>query len=152
MTQVESRVEQAKGGDKSKRCWVFQGAVQGSIVFRQYYPEGGWGWVLVLAGLLMTLLTAGFQLSFGVLVRPAVWKFQPSLLSFLSLAGLSSSVSLGLAPLAVSLCKVRGVQLELTSHFLNKTPPSPWEAAKHQLYRCLPAYIPQPTHHNFSFS
>ena len=105
---MERRLEPEKGGDKTRRGWVFQGAVQGSIVFRQYYPEGGWGWVLVVVGLLMTILTAGFQLSFGVLLRPAVWKFKPSLLSFLSLAGLSSSVSLGLSPLAVSLCKVRG--------------------------------------------
>ena len=89
---------------------MFQGAVQGSIVFRQYYPEGGWGCVIVLVGLLMTLLTAGFQMSFGVLLKPAVWKFRPSRLSFLFLAGLSRSVSLILAPLTVSVCKVRVLQ------------------------------------------
>ena len=106
MPQVETRLEQEKGGEPAKRCWVFQGAVQGSIVFRQYYPEGGWGCVIVLVGLIMTILTTGFQMSFCVLLKPAVWKFQPSMLSFLSLTGLSCSVSMILAPLTVSFCKV----------------------------------------------
>lgn len=86
---------------------MYQGAVQGSIVFRQYYPEGGWGCVIVLVGLIMTIITSGTQMSFCVLVKPAVWKFQPSLLSIHCLAGLSISVTFILAPLTVSVCKVR---------------------------------------------
>ena len=111
-TRTAARMtDNQKRGEKAK-AWVVQGKVQGSIVFRQYYPEGGWGCVILLTGLLMTLLTTGFQMSFSVLVKPAVWKFQPSLLSFLSLTGLSSSVSMVLSPLTVSFCKVRFQQFE----------------------------------------
>ena len=44
-TEQESRVtlrqNTEKRADKNKK-WVFQGKVQGSIVFRQYYPEAAW--------------------------------------------------------------------------------------------------------------
>ena len=101
---VRHAEEEGRGG--KGKAWVFQGKVQGSIVFRQYYPEGGWGCVILLTGLVMTILTTGFQMTFSVLVKPAVWKFQPSMLSFLSLTGLSCSVSMILSPLTVSFCKV----------------------------------------------
>ena len=57
-------------------------------------------------GVLMTSLTAGLQLAAGVLVRPATWKFKPSLVSFVSLSGLSLAVSMALSPLVVAFCKV----------------------------------------------
>ena len=82
------------------------GKVQGSIIFRQYYPEGGWGCVIVFVGVIMMILTGGFQLSFGVLVRPAIWKFKPSLISFVSLSCVSLTVTMMLSPLVVSFCKV----------------------------------------------
>ena len=64
--------------------------VRGSVLFRQYYPEGGWGWVVVFVGALMIAFTQvnirfhiyptsssqGIHLSFGVLVKPAVWRFR----------------------------------------------------------------------------
>ena len=31
--------------------------VRGSVLFRQYYPEGGWGWVVVFVGALMIAFT-----------------------------------------------------------------------------------------------
>jgi hypothetical protein len=36
--------------------------VQGSVVFRQYYPEGGWGLLVLLAALVTTVLTQGLIL------------------------------------------------------------------------------------------
>ena len=110
--------------DKNKQ-WVFQGRysfgswriscffsvnivgkVQGSIIFRQYYPEGGWGCVIVFVGVIMMILTRGFQLSFGVLVRPAIWKFKPSLISFVSLSCVSLTVTMMISPFVVAFCKV----------------------------------------------
>ena len=96
-----------KAVDKLAKKWVFQGKVQGSVVFRQYYPEGGWGWVIVLVGVTMLIQTTGFQLSFGVLFKPAIWKFKPSHLSFVFLSGISLSTSMLISPLVVALCKVR---------------------------------------------
>ena len=99
----EARREKASARDKQ---WVFQGKVQGSVIFRQYYPEGGWGCVILLVGVIMVILTSGIQLSLGMLVRPATWKFKPSLLSYVSLSGFSLSVSMALSPLVVAFCKV----------------------------------------------
>ena len=101
--KLEPETRREKARDKQ---WVFQGKVQGSIIFRQYYPEGGWGCVILLMGLIMVLLTSGIQLSLGVLVRPATWKFKPSLISFVSLSGFSLSLSMALSPLVVAFCKV----------------------------------------------
>ena len=91
--------------DKSKQ-WVFQGKVQGSVIFRQYYPEGGWGCVIILVGVIMIILTTGLQLSLSVLIKPAVWKFKASHLSFVSLSGTSLALSMILSPLVVAFCKV----------------------------------------------
>ena len=108
--QAERQGTGARGERRGRAArdkqWVFQGKVQGSIIFRQYYPEGGWGCVILLVGVIMMFLTSGTQLSLGVLVRPAIWKFKPSLLSFVSLSGLSLSVSMALSPLVVAFCKV----------------------------------------------
>ena len=107
ITRVHTQTRQPETREKARdKQWVFQGKVQGSIIFRQYYPEGGWGCVILLVGLIMVLLTSGIQLSLGVLVRPATWKFKPSLISFVSLSGFSLSVSMALSPLVVTFCKV----------------------------------------------
>ena len=107
ITRVNTQKRQPETREKARdKQWVFQGKVQGSIIFRQYYPEGGWGCVILLVGLIMVLLTSGIQLSLGVLVRPATWKFKPSLISFVSLSGFSLSVSMALSPLVVAFCKV----------------------------------------------
>ena len=107
ITRVNTQTRQPETREKARdKQWVFQGKVQGSIIVRQYYPEGGWGCVILLVGLIMVLLTSGIQLSLGVLVRPATWKFKPSLISFVSLSGFSLSVSMALSPLVVTFCKV----------------------------------------------
>ena len=44
-----------RGSRDRAQQWVFQGKVQGSVIFRQYYPEGGWGCVIVMVGGSITL-------------------------------------------------------------------------------------------------
>ena len=48
--EQKPEVRREKARDKQ---WVFQGKVQGSVIFRQYYPEGGWGWVIVFASFMI---------------------------------------------------------------------------------------------------
>lgn len=36
------------------------------LLCRRYYPEGGWGWIVVFVSVLTNLLTHGLQLSFGI--------------------------------------------------------------------------------------
>ncbi|CAH0553341.1 unnamed protein product [Brassicogethes aeneus] len=43
---------------------------------RHYYPEGGWGWVVVVCAVLVHVLNHGIQLSCSQLVVPGVEKFK----------------------------------------------------------------------------
>lgn len=42
---------------------------------QHYYPEGGWGWVVVTCSLVVQILTHGLQLGSGVLVPETVNRF-----------------------------------------------------------------------------
>lgn len=41
---------------------------------RHYYPEGGWGWVIVATAVAVHVLNHGLQLSAAVMLRPAADK------------------------------------------------------------------------------
>lgn len=38
------------------------------LLCRRYYPEGGWGWVVIVVGILVHTMTHGLQLSYGPLM------------------------------------------------------------------------------------
>uniref|UniRef100_A0A182VVB1 Uncharacterized protein n=1 Tax=Anopheles minimus TaxID=112268 RepID=A0A182VVB1_9DIPT len=42
-----------------------------STIKQHYYPEGGWGWIIVLVGVLVHILTHGLQTAVGVLILAA---------------------------------------------------------------------------------
>ena len=39
-------------------------------IFQHYYPEGGWGWVILLCGFLVQVLAVGLQQSLAILIFP----------------------------------------------------------------------------------
>lgn len=43
---------------------------------RHYYPEGGWGYVIVTCSVMVHILCHGLQLAYGVIASPAVIKFR----------------------------------------------------------------------------
>lgn len=43
---------------------------------RHYYPEGGWGWVIIICTILVHIFNHGIQLSCSQLVMPAAGKFK----------------------------------------------------------------------------
>jgi hypothetical protein len=45
------------------------------LLCRHYYPEGGWGWIIVIVSLLVNILTHGLQLAFGFLIHPIFIKY-----------------------------------------------------------------------------
>ena len=49
-------------------------------IFQHYYPEGGWGVVLLLAVIMVQIIIHGLLLSYGVLLAKVVRRFQVSLL------------------------------------------------------------------------
>ena len=49
-------------------------------IFQHYYPEGGWGVVLLLAVILVQIIIHGLLLSYGVLLAKVVRRFRVSML------------------------------------------------------------------------
>lgn len=47
-------------------------------IFQHYYPEGGWGYVILLCGFLVQMLTHGLQLSFGMFLPIICHRFRIS--------------------------------------------------------------------------
>lgn len=45
------------------------------LLCRHYYPETGWGWVIVLVGVSINSICHGLQLSFGVLISAIIRKY-----------------------------------------------------------------------------
>ncbi|EFN84990.1 hypothetical protein EAI_17331, partial [Harpegnathos saltator] len=43
---------------------------------RHYYPEGGWGYVIVVITILVQLISHGLQLASGLLMNPAMTRFE----------------------------------------------------------------------------
>jgi len=48
----------------------------GRLLRRHYYPEAGWGWVVVACACMVHLLNHGLQLSFGALEKDVVHRFR----------------------------------------------------------------------------
>uniref|UniRef100_A0A182X5B0 Uncharacterized protein n=1 Tax=Anopheles quadriannulatus TaxID=34691 RepID=A0A182X5B0_ANOQN len=51
-------------GDKQNRM----SNTSTSTIKQHYYPEGGWGWIIVLVGVLVHVLTHGLQTAVGVVI------------------------------------------------------------------------------------
>ena len=49
-------------------------------IFQHYYPEGGWGVVLLLAVIMVQIIIHGLLLSYGVLLAKVVRRFRVSML------------------------------------------------------------------------
>ncbi|XP_053699283.1 uncharacterized protein LOC128746260 [Sabethes cyaneus] len=60
------------------RCISGQAALKASTLRRHYYPEGDWGWVVVLVGVLSTILNHGVQLAGPLYLLPAGERFKQS--------------------------------------------------------------------------
>ena len=45
------------------------------LLCRRYYPEGGWGWIITVVGMMVNALTHGIQLSYGIVMFYGCRKF-----------------------------------------------------------------------------
>ena len=85
---------------------------------QHYYPEGGWGWLVALASLLVNIIAHGVQVSLAILFlhnlahfnRRGVVVGQESP-STTWLVSVSSSVSLLISPVIISVCKRKSTRL-----------------------------------------
>lgn len=66
----------AKNGVIKKPAPTFQQLIAARhLICRRYYPESGWGWVIIMVGVLVNLLTHGLQLACFALLVPAGVRF-----------------------------------------------------------------------------
>ncbi|KAL9699588.1 hypothetical protein quinque_003029 [Culex quinquefasciatus] len=47
-----------------------------STIKQHYYPEGGWGWIVIVVGIMIHVLTHGLQTSAGVLIVAACRRYR----------------------------------------------------------------------------
>lgn len=46
------------------------------MICRRYYPEGGWGYIILGVGIIVNVLTHGMQVSFGIFLDTICIKFK----------------------------------------------------------------------------
>ena len=68
-----------------------------ATIRQHYYPEGGWGYIVLLSAFLANVLAHGLQLSFGVLLLAIQrrWASQTSPVSASEYSGPVPSLTLG---------------------------------------------------------
>lgn len=80
-------------------------------IFQHYYPEGGWGLVLLCCVVLVQCMVHGLVLSYGVLVPRVGRRFRISLVETGWLGSLSPSVSLLISPVTIAFCRRKSTRL-----------------------------------------
>lgn len=69
-------LESTNGGPMSSCAGTVLDARKVATLSRHYYPEGGWGWVILGCSVMVHVLNHGLQLSFGMLVLPINLRFK----------------------------------------------------------------------------
>ncbi|XP_018332376.1 monocarboxylate transporter 12-like isoform X2 [Agrilus planipennis] len=79
---------------------------------QHYYPEGGWGWVVVFAGFIVSFLGHGLLLSFGMLQMEIERKFQMPLHPSPGwLGAMSTGVALLISPVTIAFCRRKSTRV-----------------------------------------
>ncbi|XP_050098843.1 monocarboxylate transporter 12-like isoform X3 [Anopheles aquasalis] len=81
------------------------------LLCRRYYPEGGWGWVVIVVGILVHTLTHGLQLSYGPLMGAVMRSFDKPITDTGWLGALSTAVALFISPITIAVCKRKSTRL-----------------------------------------
>ncbi|XP_049532358.1 monocarboxylate transporter 12-like isoform X2 [Anopheles darlingi] len=81
------------------------------LLCRRYYPEGGWGWVVIVVGILVHTLTHGLQLSCGPLMGAVMRSFDKPITDTGWLGALSTAVALFISPITIAVCKRKSTRL-----------------------------------------
>ena len=65
------------GKNKTKNAPTFQQLIAARrLICRRYYPEGNFGWVILIVGIIVNLISHGFQLSAPSFLMPAGQRFK----------------------------------------------------------------------------
>ncbi|XP_076252050.1 monocarboxylate transporter 12-like isoform X5 [Rhynchophorus ferrugineus] len=79
---------------------------------QHYYPEGGWGWVVLWAAVFVHILSHGFLMSVGWFQLEIVKKFGSETTRQTEwLAAMATGVSLLVSPITISFCKKKSTRV-----------------------------------------
>ncbi|XP_062536920.1 monocarboxylate transporter 12-like isoform X3 [Armigeres subalbatus] len=81
------------------------------LLCRRYYPEGGWGWIVVVVGVMVHTMTHGIQLSYGLLLGYTMLYFGKSFTDTGWLGALSTAIALFISPITIAVCKRKSTRL-----------------------------------------
>lgn len=74
---ASAKKSNTKNGPIKKPAPTFQQLIAARhLICRRYYPESGWGWVIITVGVLINLLTHGLQLASFAFLAPAGVRFK----------------------------------------------------------------------------
>ncbi|XP_029717522.2 monocarboxylate transporter 12 isoform X1 [Aedes albopictus] len=83
-----------------------------STIKQHYYPEGGWGWIVIVVGIMVHTLTHGLQTSVGVLMIETQRRFFiGNIIDTGWLGALSTAVALFISPITIAVCKRKSTRL-----------------------------------------
>jgi len=83
-----------------------------ATIRQHYYPEGGWGWVILLCSLTVQALSHGIQLSFGVLLLAIIRRWGSDNTNAACWIGsLSLCTSFLFSPVTVATCRMKSTRL-----------------------------------------
>ncbi|XP_044739850.1 monocarboxylate transporter 10-like [Chrysoperla carnea] len=83
-----------------------------NTIRQHYYPEGGWGWIIVFVAMIVQILTHGLHLAWGVLLIETLKKFpKASYVDTGWLGALSTGVALLVSPVTIAFCRRKSTRL-----------------------------------------
>ncbi|XP_062536913.1 monocarboxylate transporter 12-like isoform X1 [Armigeres subalbatus] len=83
-----------------------------STIKQHYYPEGGWGWIVIVVGIMVHVLTHGLQTSVGVLMIETRRRFRiGNIIDTGWLGALSTAIALFISPITIAVCKRKSTRL-----------------------------------------
>jgi len=86
--------------------------VKNATIRQHYYPEGGWGYVVLIVAFLVQILTHGLQLSYGVTEFAIFDKWGKHTSIYTDwLGSLSICISLLISPLTIAICRRKSTRL-----------------------------------------
>ncbi|XP_015599821.1 uncharacterized protein LOC107269909 [Cephus cinctus] len=79
---------------------------------QHYYPEGGWGWVVLVVGILVQILSHGIHGAAGIFLQQVAARFGPQ--AYLQsgwLGAMSTGVALLVSPVTIAFCRRKSTRV-----------------------------------------
>ncbi|KAL2729559.1 monocarboxylate transporter 2-like isoform X2, partial [Vespula squamosa] len=81
-------------------------------IWQHYYPESGWGWVIVVTGVMVQILATGIHGAVGVwLILDGTKRFRQPLLNVGWLGAMSTGVALLVSPVTIAFCRRKSTRV-----------------------------------------